>query len=455
MRLAWINPRNLPGKRFVLVTSSPNFPRPENAWQNASYRFGPSSWQGETLEVLLNGKSMLDLTEGLSGFSIHSYSDAQSFLECYGYDLTDPIEEAELVGNLREAVDFIQRFFLKPNNPEGAALEIPKRFHDLTDVRELILYSVGKGAGQAPENSDEGLMQRRWACAILKVVHTIAHMDRDLRSSYFTGIQQQILDRYYKKLHRDGPDQPLYFASGPSDPHRVQVVAFQPKPKKTRDSTLIKLLHKAENVAEDIFDRVGIRVITETPLDTLRVIRFLVVRQVIMPANIKPSRSRNTLIDLPHFREEIKKFFDGLENNTKSDTEILEALGKFVEPARNPGGGSVVNPHTSSDYRSIQFTCRQSIKIRNPMVDAIREVKHVSRGVDLPDYLQQALDKLDLRFIQRETRFFYPYEVQIVDRTSHEENERGRSAHREYKRAQMRSAMKRVLGSLLPPDVEA
>ena len=52
-------------------------------------------------------------------------------------------------------------------------------------------------------------------------------------------------------------------------------------------------------------------------------------------------------------------------------------------------------------------------------------------------------------FIKREIRFFYPFEVQIVDQISHEENEQGLSAHKEYKKAQVQSALRRVMGNLM------
>ena len=61
----------------------------------------------------------------------------------------------------------------------------------------------------------------------------------------------------------------------------------------------------------------------------------------------------------------------------------------------------------------------------------------------------KALERIDLKYVQREVRFFYPYEIQVVDRRSSDENEKGRSAHSEYKRAQAQTALRRVMGSLV------
>jgi len=63
--------------------------------------------------------------------------------------------------------------------------------------------------------------------------------------------------------------------------------------------------------------------------------------------------------------------------------------------------------------------------------------------------LQAAVDKIDPKTIQKMIRFFYPFEIQVMDQLSHIENEKGRSAHHEYKKAQQNTAMVRVMGSLV------
>ena len=199
----------------------------------------------------------------------------------------------------------------------------------------------------------------------------------------------------------------------------------------------MKLLHKPGSVAEELFDRVGIRVITKNRVDAIRVIHFLEQMNVIVAANIKPSRSRNTLIDTKIFREV-------LDNNV-DNPRVLQDLLESVPHPQERGN----NPFSSEHYRAIQFTCRQLIKIRNSVADQIRDLKQVSRGMEMDPKLQAALDKVDPKTIQKMVRFFYPFEVQVVDQLSYIENEKGRSAHVEYKRAQQNSAMVRVMGSLV------
>jgi uncharacterized protein (TIGR04562 family) len=239
-------------------------------------------------------------------------------------------------------------------------------------------------------------------------------------------------------------------------------------------------------------------------LMALRVVKYLKDKMIIMPPNIKPSRSRNTLIQLDYFRTQLgdilgrfeqrgsqKEFQNGFQKEFREFKELdkefnEEELISKLETAAHPPSGNSENPHSSEFYRSIQFTCRQLIKFRNPIYDELKELKVAAknqpwvegksgRGVDsatLPagappraegqgfpqldeqpgaktDTLLKLIEKIELKHIQREIRFFYPFEVQVVDKKSSEENEKGKSAHSEYKKAQVLTAMKRVMGSLV------
>jgi uncharacterized protein (TIGR04562 family) len=278
-------------------------------------------------------------------------------------------------------------------------------------------------------------------------MHTIAHIDKDLRSSYFSDIQRQIFDRFYKVIHRDS-DGRLYLGERDDDPFRVDLVSFQTKPKKSRDSIILKLLHKPENVAEDIFDRAGIRFITKSRLDALRVVKYLKDKMIIIPPNIKPSRSRNTLIDVTNFRSQVEDLVNRAINGEITEAQLCEAL----EHAAYPPAVNPENPHTSEFYRAIQFTCRQLIKLKNPLYDNLRDIKTLAKNEatknNSMEELQRAIDRIDLKYVQREIRFFYPFEVQVMDEKSAEDNEKGRSAHSEYKKAQVQTALRRVMGSL-------
>jgi uncharacterized protein (TIGR04562 family) len=393
----------------------------------------------EVLDVIISGRSSIDSPVG---FEIQSADESHRFILSYGFDLEAPIEKAELFGNYHEALNFIRKNFLQPENPEGLKLDIPRKILELTDVRELIVLASGNHPGQNRDGTGQYL--RDWACSLLKVMHTIAHIDKDLRASHFSDIQTQIFDRFYKHIHRDN-DGNLYLGERNDDPQRVELLAFVTKPKKSRDSTILKLLHKPENVAEDIFDRVGLRFVTKSPLGALQVVKYLKDRMIVMPPNIKPSRSRNTLIDLEDFRVRMTAVMERAEKGEITEPELVTELEAAAHAPRvNPD-----NPHSSEFYRAIQFTCRQLIKLQNPVHSTLSELKALTKSKTLDEDLQRVVDKIDLKQLQREIRFFYPFEVQIVDAKSDEENEKGRSAHSEYKRAQLQTALRRVMGNLV------
>jgi hypothetical protein len=394
-----------------------------------------SKWRiGESiLDVLIGGRSFLDSKNGFRGMFKNSLA-ADQYLNAYGFDLHDPIEKAELHGTLQEAIRFIKTYFLKPSNPEGLSIEIPKKIMEVLDFQELLLFA----------SSDTQVELRQWACAILRVIHTLSHVDRDMRTHFIKDIQTQILDRFYRQLHRDEHGQ-LYLGRTLEDHLRVNLVEFQVKPQKARDSTLMKLLHKPESVAEELFDRVGVRFVTKTRVDAIRVIQYLERTNVVVGANIKPSRSRNTLIDPQYFKETLERELPRLLHGEIKESELKDLL----EEAPYPKGSAGENPFSSEHYRAIQFTCRQLIKIKNPLSDHIRDLKQISRGMQLDPNLAAAIDRVDQKYIQRVARFFYPFEVQVIDEASHSDNEKGRSANTEYKKAQQRAALIRVMGALV------
>ncbi len=390
----------------------------------------------DVMELMLRGKSMIDARRGIP---LPDREAAGRFLSAYGYSSDNPVEWAELQGNYQESLRFIKKYFLKPENPEGAALEIPKLFYEMADLRDLFMYAGDK----AVENTD----RMRWACAILRVMHTVSHIDKDLRQEYFSSIQQQVFDRFYKELHN--VEGALYLGD-PKSVESIELVRFQTKPRKARDSLILKLLHKPENTTEEVFDQIGVRFVTKSVVDVVRVLKYLRDRYIVMPVNIRPSRSRNNLIDPILYR---RKWREAKFEAGKGILRTPGEIGSFLEQHLLQGGGtggkrSDHNPFSNENYRSVQFTCRQLVKFRNPMYDDVKALRNALREVADPE-IKKLVERLDMSKLFREQRFFYPYEVQIVDLRNHEEAESGQASHAAYKAAQMQTAMKRVLGQLL------
>ena len=398
-----------------------------------SYNF---NW--ETLDIMASGTSSLDAKNYLTNFK--TMEEAKLFLEGYGYDTKDPIQSAEMFGNFQEAIQFIKKYFLKEGNNDGLDLSIPNTFYTLTDISELLLIATGNSEQKA--SVEDSL----WASIILKVMHTVLHLDKDLRYRYFSTIQTQIFDRFYKFLTREN-DQ--LFLESDDKKIKIPLLEFETKSKKSRESIIIKLLHKKENVAEELFDRIGIRFVTHTKIDCLRVLKFLDQNYVIVVNNIKPSRSQNSLIDLKSFKEN----YIGLLKDSMKDNLTEEEFAKKVEEYTLLHSRSndkyKNNEHTSRDYQAIHFTCRQLIKYKNPFYQNFNKVRSFSKKNDPNNEVTRRLLDLDTSFIAKDVRFFYPYEVQITDIKSHQENTEGEASHEEYKKSQVNSAMMRLFKNLL------
>ena len=392
----------------------------------------------EALDVVCSGKSSLDAKNYLT--ELYDKNQVTNFLGGYGFNITDPVENAELFGIFQEALQFIKRYFLIEGNPEGLDLKVPNYLYSITNISELFLSATGNTNFKL--KTEESL----WAGVILKVMHTILHADKDLRARYFSTVQQQIFDRFYKFILRD--DENRLFLKNESGT-TIPLYDFQTKAKKTRDSIIIKLLHKQENVAEELFDRIGVRIITYNKLDALRVIKFLHKNYVIMINNIKPSRSQNTLVDLKLLRKNIFGLYKMAIRNQLPEDDFYQGLNNLIsESYPKSVHHSDKNIHSSNVYRAIHVTGRQLIKYRNPFMSSFNEVRKQALK-DKENPLSQSLLSLDTSAISRDVRFFYPFEVQITDYESHLQNTQGEASHNDYKRSQLRSAMKRIFKPIL------
>jgi uncharacterized protein (TIGR04562 family) len=393
----------------------------------------------ELFNVIIGGKSALDSHSFLS--PMYSREQVEDFLVGYGFSSQDTILKAELFGYFQESLEFIRRYFLKEGSEEGLPLTIPTGIQTISDVSDLFLTATGSV-------KDASYEECLWAGLVLKVMHTILHADKDLRSGYFEIIQQQIFDRFYKYIRRNKDNQ-LYL--GLKGEEGIPLADFQTKSKKKRDSIIIKMLHKPENVAEELFDRVGLRFVTYNQIDTLRVVKFLQEKHVIIAHNIKPSRSKNTLVELERFKKiHHQKVKDAIREGYSRE-RFEKELEKAMADAR-PGLDENDNRHSSQVYRSIHFTCRQLIFYRNPMINTLSKLKKMAKKdmqENSENELAHQVSQLDLSLVSRDVRFFYPFEVQIVDLESHRENTMGEASHQDYKKSQQRSAMNRVFCDLI------
>lgn len=392
----------------------------------------------EIFDVVVGGKSALDTKNFLGPMS--SNEQVNQFLKGYGLDPNDHVAKAELFGNFQEAMQFIRRYFLREGNPDGLDIKVPNSLLMISDIGQLFLMAT-----------DDNIVKKEdklWAEAVLKVMHTIMHADKDLRSNYFNIVQTQIFDRFYKYVFRSDDNKLFIGVKGTDDV--VPLVDFETKSKKTRESVIIKLLHKAENVAEELFDRVGVRFITHSRFDTLRLIRFLLEKNIVIPHNNKPSRAVNTMIDMVKFKEAHQVLLKMAIRNNLSEERFLAAMERAAVESQKEPSESDRNKHTSKAYQSIQFTCRQLIEYKNPFLQEFNDLRKFAKTCNPEENeLARKVLNMDISLVARDIRFFYPYEIQVVDHEAFKENSQGDASHQEYKRHQVRSAMRRVFKSII------
>ena len=379
------------------------------------------------LEVMITDRSPIDLKR----LKLRDREDAQQFIMAYGYNLDDPDEAKELEKLRNEALNFIQEHFLKDLSPEYRPLSIPSTIQ-YADTQELLLLASGNPRSEL----------QKWACATLRVMHTLSHVISDLAVHYFPDIQQQVLGPYKRHIHRDDKGQ-LWL--GKDQELRLKLVDFEVKAGKERDSAVLKLLHKRENVASDIFDRIGVRFVTRDRLDSVLVMCYLREHHLVSFPNLKPSRSINTLIHIDKFRKSFKSHYEQYKNGELSETELEDYLRKSAQFDDLLSNRQIQhlfnrNPYTSSKYRAIQFTVRQLVRIVNPLHAYKCQVNELEDTPVLRERFYSA---------RPHYRFYFPYEVQIVDIETHKNNTSGQASHEEYKRRQLLAARRRVLDRLL------
>jgi uncharacterized protein (TIGR04562 family) len=214
---------------------------------------------------------------------------------------------------------------------------------------------------------------------------------------------------------------------------------------------LLKLLHKPEAMAEEVFDYLGVRFIVSETQDIAKLLRVLMETDIIIPHQVLNLRSRNALINLSGAQRQLSLAYDLLQTGTATPEEFIDMCNKvdwdlFQGESKR---GSRQNVHSSSKYKSIQLTVRHLVRTPNPaflvLSSLAGQLRH-ARGLEPED------DPLLMGLIPEENARFFPLEIQIFDRRSHEVAQFGPASHEQYKSNQLQTVRKKVLGSLLHFD---
>lgn len=331
---------------------------------------------------------------------LQSREEALAFLKAYGYDLdiqTDR-EKAWLIHS--RAVTYLRTRILKPTETLPDEVADPRQLKDLTN---LLLWASLRDSG--------GESLQKWSCAVLRVMHVVAHLHNDLFSYFSSEIQEEIFKPYRQFVQTDLVGGITLVATDETE--TIPLKKFDMKPFKDSNSSITKLLAKPEEVAFGLLDKIGVRFVAPRLFDVFRVMQFLVRHHVVSYPHVIPNQTNNTLYPVNLFLEVMESLPKRLENSP----EEIDAILKRRLEKESARAKYLLKPNmfTSKDYRFIKFINRQLVR------------------VTLPDS-------------GRHFTFFYPYEVQIIDAEHYELSQKGSASHDEYKARQRTRARDRIMG---------
>lgn len=358
----------------------------------------PFAFSRSSLDCVVGGRSALDL----SRLEVDSKSEAREFLLTYGFDLDKASDRDELWSTHRRALALIREQLLDKGEELPPELSDPTKLDDISD---LLLLASSREPGTAH--------LQKWACALLKVMHVYVHLRNDLFSAFRDEIQSQILKPLENVILMEG-DKCFVNAS-----EKFEIERFEIKPFKTTASSVIKLLARPERVALTLLDKLGVRFVTKSVFDSFRLVRVLVDSHIVSYPHIIPDQSSNTIYPLNLFVEAM----DELEHSqapegSVSDDVIEQWLKKSFEAhASRAEFKEKLNEFSGPDHRFVKFINRKLIT------------------VNVGD-----------QNVARAFRFFYPFEIQIMDAATWEKNKTGPTAHDQYKDRQRKRARERAFG---------
>ncbi len=353
----------------------------------------------DIMRSIVGGTSAIDMPK----LSIKNLEAATSFIKNYGFDIDKPEVLEKVWYYHKRATSLIREKLLVDGEEIPEELTDPKK---LEDIRSLLVFA------SSTDKSQKKL--QRWSCAILRVMHIFVHAENDLFSFFSEDIQKQILTPLQACIFHDGMSGKTILRHPEKSIEEVVLNKFEIKSFKMSSSTVIKLLAKADMLAIKIYDKLGVRFVTDSLFDTFRVVRFLIEHDLVAFPHVMPDQSSNTLYPLELLFEVTEK----LKNSTQPlhDELIEEEMVKLLEERKD----QIIylrkqNNFSSDSYRFIKFIARKLIHI---------------------DPAQSPNGK--------ELSFFYPFEVQIVDSESYQLNFTGEEAHSQYKERQKAAARKRI-----------
>ncbi|MDA9951604.1 TIGR04552 family protein [Oligoflexaceae bacterium] len=389
------------------------------------------------MQVMIGGRSAIDLPS----LKIKDEKEAHEFIVRYGFDPNRERDRKKMHAVMVEALSFMERYLIPDRWKRG--VKPPEEILYCSDIVKLVLL--------ASHITNSNAVTRAWACSVLRLMHTIVHIEGTDKLVELDSARRQILVKFHQSISVDENGRTFI---GHED-QKLELDQVEFKTSKSRHSIILKLLHKPANVAETIYDLIGVRIVTKNIRDVLLVIKYLRDQYLITFPNCNPTRARNSLVDTEQFRHNVDLLLKMIDSEKLDPNEFEKLLENMTTPlAKYKINAS--NPHSASGYRSVQLTCRQLVRMQTPLTNWAQKLdRAVNRLEDLDPSAQEVLQEItqfakswQMEHLQEMSTFF-PFEVQVLDKASHIASKTGEASHSRYKEMQVRTARRRLLGDVL------
>jgi uncharacterized protein (TIGR04552 family) len=289
-------------------------------------------------------------------------------------DVSDADDRERLRFVFNEAVSYLE---------EHLNLRFPPTLRMPSDVRDVFLAASQFGGFRRTQIL---------ACAILKLMHVIHHMEAaDLK--YKTAISEE---RYFDLAHAR-----ILGHSRQMQAEGLPVVSFYGS-RKSRSSIITKLLAKKDTLAATIFDKLRFRIVVRKQSDLLPVVVWLHNNVFAFNYTI-PGQSHNNLLD-PNL------LHTWLRDQDREREQELSEQPTLAEDGKNEFSGST--------YRMINFIV--DFPVRVPGAPSGTESFELGKVV------------------------FVMVEFQVLDEATASLNEEGDNAHHLYKDRQHQVVARRL-----------
>jgi|GEM_PF-5347950 len=396
------------------------------AQEPQEYQYDPDTIN--LIAYLLQGRSLVDFF----GPTIKTHEDFVALLAANGYDIRNQLQANKLRKIEEEAIYFVEKMLKQLKEKGYLAGDINPEIDEsllIASMKEIFLIA----AGTHPEAKNLHPMVQKQACIILKVIFIIAYMEGKVElmlqdSAYDT--LQELLDNNFREIKDKNGS---HFELIPKHERRLPKINIKTvySSKKSRESIIRKLLSKDEVTSATITDYVRARIITETPLDILRLL-YVLVKENRIPWNLSLSKSPK------------QQYFD-LEN-LKRIMDDAETADQFVQTLMK-------NPYI---VEGLTFKKRKK-KDRNDNEASNENFVCLSWVFEIP---------VEVEINGKQTFIYYPVELQLADEERAKRNGWRKSAekiteasHDKYEEgilcrvgARVRAAVDRIMAEIKNVD---